>query len=79
MKLIPEEVESIYGKQILFNEILANYSWFNLGGPSEVFFKPNTIENVVSFFTKVKPKIINILGAGWNTLIRDGGIEGIML
>ena len=79
MKLIPEEVESIYGKQILFNEILANYSWFNLGGPSEVFFKPNTIENVVSFFKKVKPKKINILGAGSNTLIRDGGIKGITI
>ena len=39
MKLITKEIESKYGKKILFNEKLANYSWFNLGGPSEVFFK----------------------------------------
>ena len=79
MKLISNEVKLKYGKKILFNEKLANYSWFNLGGPSEVFFKPNSIEDLVLFFKKVKPKKITILGAGSNTLIRDGGIQGITI
>ena len=79
MKLISKDVELKYGKKILFNEKLANYSWFNLGGPSEVFFKPNSKEDLILFFKKVKPKKFNILGAGSNTLIRDGGIKGITI
>ena len=77
MKLIPKEIELRYGKKILFNEKLANYSWFNLGGPSEVFFKPTNTEDLTFFLKKIKPNKITILGAGSNTLIRDGGIKGI--
>ena len=79
MKLISEEVELNYGKKILFNEKLANYCWFNTGGPSEVFFKPNNIQDIVFFLKKVKPKKISIIGAGSNTLIRDGGVKGITI
>ena len=79
MKLISKEIESKYGKKILFNVKLANYSWFNLGGPSEVFFKPNNIEDIIFFCKTVKPKKITILGAGSNTLIRDGGIKGVTI
>ena len=79
MKLISKEVESKYGKKILFNVKLSNYSWFNLGGPSEVFFKPNNIEDIIFFCKTVKPKKITILGAGSNTLIRDGGIKGVTI
>jgi len=79
MKLISEEIESKYGKKILFNEKLANYSWFNLGGPSEVFFKPTSKEDIIFFIKKIKPQKITILGAGSNTLIRDGGVKGITI
>ena len=77
MKIIPKEIESKYGRKILFDEKLANYSWFNLGGLSEVFFKPSNIEDIIFFFKNVKPSKITILGAGSNTLIRDGGIKGV--
>ena len=79
MKLISKETELMFGKKILFNEKLANYSWFNLGGPSEVFFKPTSKEDIIFFLKKVKPQKITILGAGSNTLIRDGGVKGITI
>ena len=79
MKLISKEIELKYGKKILFNEKLANYSWFNLGGPSQVFFKPTSKEDIIFFLKKVKPEKITILGAGSNTLIRDGGVKGITI
>ena len=79
MKLISKEIQLKYGKKILFNEKLANYSWFNLGGPSEVFFKPNSINDIIFFLKNIRPKKITILGAGSNTLIRDGGVEGIAI
>jgi UDP-N-acetylmuramate dehydrogenase len=79
MKLISKEIELEFGKKILFNEKLANYSWFNLGGPSEIFFKPSCIEDIITFLKEVKPERVNILGAGSNTLIRDGGVRGTTL
>ena len=79
MKLISEEVETKFGKKILINEKLANYSWFNLGGPAEVFFKPNNIEDIIFFLKRVKPEKLTVLGTGSNTLIRDGGIKGITI
>jgi len=79
MKLISKEIESKFKKKILLNEKLANYSWFNLGGPSEVFFKPGSIQDLIFFLKNAKPKKITILGAGSNTLIRDGGVRGITI
>ena len=29
-----------FGSNLNENVKLSNYSWFNLGGPSEIFFKP---------------------------------------
>jgi len=79
MKSISKETEFKLGKKILLNEKLANYSWFNLGGPSEIFFKPESIQDIIFFLKETKPQKINILGAGSNTLIRDGGIKGITI
>ena len=31
-----------FEKNISENTKLSNYSWFNLGGPAEYFFKPKT-------------------------------------
>ena len=79
MKSISKELKLEFGKRILFNEKLANYSWFNLGGPSEVFFKPDNVEDIIFFLKEIKPEKINILGAGSNTLFRDGGVKGITI
>ena len=63
------------------NEKLSKYSWFNLGGPAELFFKPNSIDDLKNFLLKSKNKKdkIFILGAGSNTLFRDGGFDGIVI
>tara|TARA_B110000211_G_C14075031_1_gene551638 strand:+ start:2140 stop:3039 length:900 start_codon:yes stop_codon:yes gene_type:complete len=74
-----KEMKTKFGKRILINENLSNYSWFNLGGPAEIFFKPNSLEDIFFFIEKQKPKKFTILGAGSNTLIRDGGIRGITI
>ena len=65
-------------KNIYFEEELSKYSWFNLGGTAEIMFKPDTIEELSKFLEKNKKKIY-VLGAGSNTLIRDGGIRGVAI
>ena len=70
-----------FEKNISINTNLSNYSWFNLGGPAEYFFKPKNEKQLVEFLKENKDnKIkITILGAGSNTLIRDNGIKGIVI
>ena len=60
---------------------LSNYSWFNLGGPAEFFFKPENKIQLMEFLKEnLKNKLrITILGAGSNTLIRDNGIKGVVI
>ena len=79
MKIITEDLKSKFGKQISIDEKLSNYSWFNLGGPADVLFKPNSIEDIIFFFKQTKLQKFTIIGAGSNTLIRDGGIKGITI
>ena len=70
---------SISGK-ILFDESLSKFSWFNLGGPAKVLFKPKDLQELSFFLKKIKGgKEIKVLGAGSNILIRDGGFDGIII
>ena len=78
MKKFLDNLKNTYGKNITFDEKLSKYSWFNLGGPAEIFFKPANIQQLSLFIKQLRDRKqpINILGAGSNTLIRDGGIKG---
>ena len=82
MNLISQikEIKNKISGQILFDENLSKYSWFNLGGPAKVIFKPKNL-NELSFFLKKAKGFDNIkvLGAGSNTLIRDGGFNGAII
>ena len=60
---------------------MSKYSWFNLGGPAEIFFKPENKSQLIEFIKVVikEEHSFKILGAGSNTLIRDLGIKGIVI
>tara|TARA_Y100000996_G_scaffold409489_1_gene390212 strand:+ start:875 stop:1747 length:873 start_codon:yes stop_codon:yes gene_type:complete len=68
-------------KNIYKNESLSKYNWFNLGGPAEIFFKPNNEIEIKEFLKSQfkETKKIHILGAGSNTLFRDKGFDGIII
>ena len=69
-----------FGKNIFFKEKLSKYSWFNLGGPAKIFFKPESDLEIIKFLKIIKKDIpIKCLGAGSNTLIRDGGYNGVII
>ena len=67
--------------KILNNEKLYKYNWFNLGGPAKIFFKANSISDIKKFLEdgNNRNKKIHVLGAGSNTLFRDGGFDGIVI
>ncbi|MBQ0816801.1 MAG: UDP-N-acetylmuramate dehydrogenase [Methyloceanibacter sp.] len=59
---------------------LSNYTWFRVGGPAEVLYVPADEADLV-YFMKGLPDgtPITMVGLGSNLLVRDGGIEGVVI
>ena len=82
MNIISEikEIKKNFSSKILFDENLSKYSWFNLGGPAKIVFKPKNLNELSSFLKKTNGSAkIKVLGAGSNILVRDGGFNGIII
>lgn len=62
------------------NAPLDRVTWFRVGGPAEVLFKPADREDLIDFM-KAKPADVPVmvLGVGSNLLVRDGGVPGVVL
>lgn len=59
---------------------LASMSWFRVGGPAEVLFKPADAEDL-AVFLEAKPADlpVTVIGVGSNLLVRDGGVAGVVI
>ena len=66
--------------KFLFDYDLKKSNWFNIGGKTKVYFKPDNLSDLVLFLRKfgTKEKIF-VLGAGSNTLINDNTFEGVVI
>jgi UDP-N-acetylmuramate dehydrogenase len=59
---------------------LAAVTWFRVGGPAEVMVRPADVEDLAVFLNgRPRDVALTVLGVGSNVLIRDGGIDGIVL
>ncbi len=59
---------------------LAKLTWFRVGGPAEVLFRPADETDLMEFLKKLPKEVpVTILGVGSNTLVRDGGIPGVSI
>ena len=70
-----------FGKYFNSKVKLSNYSWFNLGGNAEYFYKAKDKKQLVEFLREANNKNLNttMLGAGSNTLFRDNGVKGVVI
>ena len=59
---------------------LAKVTWFSVGGPAEVLFKPADADDL-AYFLKHKPADVpvTVIGVGSNVLVRDGGVPGVVV
>ncbi len=73
-KIIPED-------KIFLNEPMSRHTSFKIGGPAEVFIKVKTIEELKSVIDVANKNNtpLYIIGNGSNLLVKDEGIEGIVL
>ncbi len=59
---------------------LKQYTWFRVGGPAEVLFSPADEADLAYFMKTLPPAVpVTIIGLGSNLLVRDGGIDGVVV
>jgi len=66
--------------KIYFDFDLKKSNWFNIGGKTKVYFKPESLSDLILLLKKFGDnEKIFILGAGSNTLINDSTFDGIVI
>ena len=66
--------------RLLRGEVLAPFTWFRVGGPADVLFLPQDEDDLVAFLKGLDPSVpVTVLGVGSNTLVRDGGVDGVVI
>ena len=59
---------------------LKDLTWFRAGGPAEVLYSPADEADLAYFLSEVPAAIpVTVIGLGSNLLVRDGGIEGVVI
>ena len=69
------------GCEILFGELLAPYTTFQVGGPADALALPVTEDELVQLIERCRAEAlpVTVLGGGANTLVRDGGVRGVVV
>ncbi|MDA9200284.1 UDP-N-acetylmuramate dehydrogenase [Candidatus Pelagibacter ubique] len=66
--------------KINFDYDLKKSNWFNIGGQTKVYFRPDNLPDLILFLKRFGEKEkIHILGAGSNTLISDEKFDGVVI
>ncbi len=62
------------------NVPLKAMTWFRVGGPAEVLFRPADSFDLTGFIKACPDDVpLTVIGAGANLLVRDGGIPGVVI
>jgi UDP-N-acetylmuramate dehydrogenase len=57
------------------NAPIGPMTWFRVGGPAEVLFRPADAEDLADFLKALPAEVpVTVIGVGSNLLVRDGGI-----
>ncbi|MDZ4762435.1 MAG: UDP-N-acetylmuramate dehydrogenase [Alphaproteobacteria bacterium] len=79
MSQLIDRLPPVRGK-LIANEILAPFTWFRVGGAADALFLPQDEADLAAFLHALPDGIpVTILGAASNTIIRDGGVEGVVI
>ena len=75
-----EEFAKHIKSELKFDYNLKKLNWFNIGGDAKVFFKPDNLDDLVTFLKIFgKSEKIFVLGAGSNILITDNKFDGFVV
>lgn len=66
--------------RLLHGEALAPFTWFRVGGPADALFLPADADDLADFLRALPAETpITILGVGSNVIVRDRGVEGVVI
>jgi UDP-N-acetylmuramate dehydrogenase len=59
---------------------MAKITWFRVGGPAELLFQPADEDDLAAFMKLLPNDVpVTVVGIGSNLLVRDGGIDGVVI
>jgi UDP-N-acetylmuramate dehydrogenase len=74
-----DQLPPVRGK-LLFDEPLAPFTWFRVGGPADVLFLPADDGDLTDFLLALPDEVPRmVLGVGSNVIVRDGGVDGVVI
>ena len=83
---IGEELEDIFSEitfegDVKFMEPMMNHTSLRIGGPADVFVVPQNLSSLKTIMVSMNRKEIPffVLGGGTNILVKDSGIEGVVI
>ena len=66
--------------RLVENAPMARLSWFRTGGNADILFEPADEEDLLHVLRRLPGSVpITVIGVGSNLLVRDGGIEGLVI
>ena len=62
------------------NEPLSRFTWFKVGGPADVLFRPADVDDLSAFLAGCPLDVpVMVMGNASNMLVRDGGVRGVVI
>jgi len=69
-----------FATRVKRNEPMSRHTSWHVGGPAEVFFTPRDRTDLAAFLRSLGEEVpIHWVGLGSNVLVRDGGLEGVVI
>ncbi len=66
--------------ELLHDEPMSHHTSWRVGGPAELFFVPQSVEDLQRFLRELDENSpVLWLGVGSNLLVRDGGLPGVVI
>jgi len=79
LKKLGKELEGVRGR-LTPDAIMSKFTWFQVGGPADILFQPADEDDLALFLKNLPEDIpVMVVGVGSNLLVRDGGIEGVVI
>jgi UDP-N-acetylmuramate dehydrogenase len=66
--------------KLLRDAELGPFTWLRVGGAAELLFMPADADDLGDFLNALPHDVpVTVLGVGSNTIVRDGGVEGVVI
>jgi UDP-N-acetylmuramate dehydrogenase len=79
LERLKPQLGAIRGR-IAADQSMARLTWFQAGGPADILFQPADEDDLALFLSRLPGDVpVMVVGVGSNLLVRDGGIEGVVI